>query len=99
MKRVAVAIGLAAGLAVGLLAVASGTSRASAPRAPARLFVSAKEWSLVTSRQTPVVSCMSILMKPPMVPLSRACSAPVVMTPAPAFVAGTPVQLVSRKLG
>ena len=52
MKRVAVAIGLAAGLAVGLLAVASGTSRASAQRAPARLFVSAKEWSLVLSRQS-----------------------------------------------
>src|SRR3954468_7785993 len=42
---------------------------------------------------------MSILMKPPMVPLSRACSAPVVITPGPAFVAGTPVQLVSRSDG
>src|SRR5712691_1953459 len=42
---------------------------------------------------------MSILMKPPMVPLSRACSAPVVMTPAPAFVAGTPVQFVRRSVG
>jgi len=49
VRRAAVAVGLAAGLAFGLAAVAAGAD-AGAP-APVRLFVSAKEWSLVDSRQ------------------------------------------------
>jgi hypothetical protein len=48
MKARAVAIGLALGIAIGIVAVATGEAR---PASPARLFVSAKEWSLIASRQ------------------------------------------------
>lgn len=46
MKRAAVTLGLAAGILVGVVAAAR-----SAPPAPARLFVNAREFSLVLSRQ------------------------------------------------
>ena len=49
MKARAVAIGLALGIAIGIVAVATGEAR---PASPSRLFVSAKEWSLIASRQT-----------------------------------------------
>ncbi len=42
------AIGLALGIAIGIVAVASGEAR---PVTVSRLFVSAKEWSLISSRQ------------------------------------------------
>jgi hypothetical protein len=47
VKRWAVAIGLALGIGIGTVSVATGEARAPAP---ARLFVNAKEWSLVLSR-------------------------------------------------
>jgi hypothetical protein len=47
VKRWAVAIGLALGMGIGTVSVATGEARAPAP---ARLFVNAKEWSLVLSR-------------------------------------------------
>jgi hypothetical protein len=46
-KRTAVAVGLAVGIAIGLISVAI-----SEAATPARLFVSAKEFSLVLSRQS-----------------------------------------------
>jgi hypothetical protein len=49
MKRKAVIVGLATGVLIGLGAVAFGIADAAAP---SRLFVSAKEFSLVTSRQS-----------------------------------------------
>ena len=49
MRRDAVAIGLAIGVVIGLAAVAVGIANAASP---ARLFVNAKEFSLITSRQT-----------------------------------------------
>jgi hypothetical protein len=49
MRRNAVAIGLAIGVLIGLAAVAVGIANAATP---SRLFVSAKEFSLITSRQT-----------------------------------------------
>lgn len=56
MRRNAVAIGLAIGIVIGLVAVAVGIANAApAARAPAvstRLFVSAKEFSLILSRQS-----------------------------------------------
>ena len=53
MRRTAVAIGLALGIAVGIAATMFGIASASAASpAPGRLFVSAKEFSLVLSRQT-----------------------------------------------
>jgi hypothetical protein len=53
MRRNAVAIGLAIGTVIGLLAVAIGVAGAQASAAPAsRLFVDAKEFSLILSRQT-----------------------------------------------
>ena len=58
MKRNAVAIGLAIGVLMGLGAVAFGIADAAPPRvvgstaAPARLFVNAKEFSLILSRQS-----------------------------------------------
>ena len=48
MRARAVAIGLAVGIAIGIVAVASGEAR---PVTVSRLFVSAKEWSLIASRQ------------------------------------------------
>jgi hypothetical protein len=45
-----VLVGLAAGLLLGLIAVVAGATAATRPAA--RLFVSAKEWSLVASRQS-----------------------------------------------
>jgi hypothetical protein len=50
VKRAAVAIGLALGIVVGVLATAIGIASA-APAPSARLFVTAKEFSLVLSRQ------------------------------------------------
>jgi hypothetical protein len=60
MRRRAVAIGLVLGVLIGVgstlvgIAAASGaaprTSASAAERAPARLFVNAKEWSLILSR-------------------------------------------------
>ena len=47
MNRRAVAIGLALGIAIGIISVA-----VSEAATPARLFVNAKEFSLVLSRQT-----------------------------------------------
>jgi hypothetical protein len=47
MKRAAVAIGLGLGLAFGIVSAASGSVRT-----PSRLMVSAKEWSLIASRQS-----------------------------------------------
>ncbi|MFL5895288.1 MAG: hypothetical protein ACJ76Z_09250 [Thermoleophilaceae bacterium] len=52
MRQVAVAVGLALGVLVAILIVASGSKAHAATPAPARLFVSAKEWSLVMSRQS-----------------------------------------------
>ena len=49
MKRNAVAIGLAIGILIGLGAVAFGIADAATP---SRLFVNAKEFSLVMSRQS-----------------------------------------------
>jgi hypothetical protein len=49
MRRNAVAIGLGVGILIGLAAVAVGIANAAVP---ARLFVNAKEFSLVMSRQT-----------------------------------------------
>src|SRR3954471_22824808 len=49
MRRSAVIFGLIAGLAIGAVAAAVGIASASAP-APARVFVSAKEFSLIVSR-------------------------------------------------
>src|SRR3954453_16705389 len=49
MRRTAVIFGLIAGLAIGALAAAAGIASASAP-APTRVFVSAKEFSLILSR-------------------------------------------------
>ena len=51
MKRRAVAIGLALGILIGIGAVVIGEATA-AVRTPSRLFVNAKEWSLILSRQT-----------------------------------------------
>jgi hypothetical protein len=57
VKRNAVAIGLALGIAIGIAAAVAGIAGA-APRAetavaaPARLFVNAKEFSLILSRQS-----------------------------------------------
>src|SRR4051794_8800606 len=48
MRARAVAIGLALGIAIGIVAVATGEAR---PITVSRLFVSAKEWSLISSRQ------------------------------------------------
>jgi hypothetical protein len=48
VNKRAVAIGLAVGIAIGVISVA--VSEAAAP--PARLFVNAKEFSLILSRQT-----------------------------------------------
>jgi uncharacterized cupredoxin-like copper-binding protein len=48
VNKRAVAIGLAVGIAIGVISVA--VSEAAAP--PARLFVNAKEFSLIMSRQT-----------------------------------------------
>jgi hypothetical protein len=50
VNRRAVAIGLGIGIAIGLLAVAIGIAEAATP--PSRLFVDAKEFSLILSRQT-----------------------------------------------
>lgn len=49
MRRNAVAIGLALGILIGLGAVALGIANAATP---SRLFVNAKEFSLVLSRQS-----------------------------------------------
>lgn len=49
MRRDAVVIGLVLGVLIGFGAVAVGIANASAP---VRLFVSAKEFSLITSRQS-----------------------------------------------
>jgi hypothetical protein len=56
MRRDAVAIGLAIGILIGVATVAVGIANAQRPArasaaAPARLFVSAKEFSLILSRQ------------------------------------------------
>jgi hypothetical protein len=55
MRRRAVAVGLAIGIAIGIVAaivgVADAAPRASAA-APSRLFVNAKEFSLILSRQS-----------------------------------------------
>jgi hypothetical protein len=54
VRRNAVAIGLGVGIVIGLVAVVVGIADAAVPRAsaPARLFVNAQEYSLITSRQT-----------------------------------------------
>jgi hypothetical protein len=51
VRRKAVAIGLAIGIAIGIAATVVGIANAAAP-APARLFVNAREFSLILSRQT-----------------------------------------------